>query len=69
METDKNIFFEQYKLFVETAEKVSDKRQIANNYFLSLNSFLLILSGYLTTIPFRLWHILIVLAGSAICIL
>ena len=66
---DREIFFQQYKLYVETAEKVSDKRQVANTYFLSLNSFLLVLSGYLTTIPFRLWHILIVIAGSAICLL
>ena len=54
MAIDKNIFFEQYKLYVGTAEKVSEKRQTANNYFLSLNSFLLVLSGYLTTIKFHL---------------
>ena len=65
---DKEIFFEQYTLYVETAEKVSEKRQTANTYFLSLNSFLLVLSGYLTTIKFQLWHLLLIITGIFICI-
>lgn len=65
---DEEIFFEQYKLYVETAEKVSEKRQTANTYFLSLNSFLLVLSGYLTTIKFQLWHLLLIITGIFICI-
>lgn len=68
MATDKETLLEQYKLYVGTAEKVSEKRQTANAYFLSLNSFLLVLSGYLTTIKFQSWHVLIVLAGIFICI-
>jgi hypothetical protein len=35
--------FEQYKLFVEMADKVSGRRDIANTFFLTLNG--LILSG------------------------
>jgi len=69
MVKDKSIILEQYKLYVETAEEVSRKRQKTNTYFLSLNSFLLILSGYLTTISFQFWHILIFFAGIVICIL
>lgn len=65
---DEEIFFGQYKLYVETAEKVSEKRQTANTYFLSLNSFLLVLSGYLTTIKFQLWHLLLIITGIFICI-
>jgi hypothetical protein len=70
MEADKNILLEQYKLYVETAENVSKKRQTANTYFLSLNSFLLILSGYLTTIKtirFQLLVFIIISAGIFIC--
>lgn len=62
-------FFEQYKLFAESAEKVSDRRQSTNNYFLTLNSALLAFTGYLTSISFRIWHIILALAGISICIL
>ncbi len=65
---DKELLLQQYKLYVGTAEEVSRKRQTTNTYFLSLNSFLLVLSGYLTTIQFQAWHIIIVFAGILICI-
>ena len=66
---DKEIFFEQYKLFVKTAEKVSDRRQSSNKYFLTLNSFLLGLTGYLSSIAIQLWHIVIVFTAILICLL
>ncbi len=66
---DEKIFLEQYKLYVQTAENVSEKRQTANKYFLSLNSFLLVLSGYLTTLKFEVWHLIIAIAGIIICLL
>ena len=66
MESDR--LMEQYKLYVNTAEKVSEKRQNANTYFLSLNSFLFLFSGYLTTIKFDIWHMLVMMAGVFICI-
>lgn len=34
---------EQYKLFVQTSQQTSDKRQSANNYLLTLNSSLVTL--------------------------
>lgn len=40
---------EQYKLYVEMADKISERRQSANSYFLSVNSALLAFVGYLTT--------------------
>lgn len=36
----------QYKMYVATAEKVSDRRQKANGYFLALNSAILGFVGY-----------------------
>jgi len=66
---DKDRLLEQYKLYVETAETVSKKRQTANSYYLSINSFLLILSGYLTSLPYEVWHILIAMAGITISLL
>lgn len=48
-EGDKQLYFEQYKILVESAEKVSDKRMSANNYFLTINTGLISLAGLLIT--------------------
>lgn len=34
-------YFEQYKLYLESIEKTSDRRQTANNYFFTINTFLI----------------------------
>ena len=67
-EADKEIYFKQYKLFVETAEKVSDRRSSSNKYFLSINSVLLGFSGYLTSLPIQFWHLIISLLGLMLCV-
>lgn len=41
----KEHLFEQYKLYVESIEKISDRRQHANNYFISINTALITLLG------------------------
>ena len=40
---------EQYKLYVEMADRVSQRRQTANSYFLSINSALLAFVGYISS--------------------
>jgi hypothetical protein len=40
---------EQYKLYVEMADRVSQRRLTTNSYFLSINSALLAFVGYITT--------------------
>ncbi len=40
---------DQYKLYVEMADRVSARRQTANSYFLSINTALLGFAGYVTT--------------------
>ena len=40
---------EQYKIYVELADKISERRQSANSYFLTVNSALLAFVGYVTT--------------------
>jgi hypothetical protein len=37
---------EQYKLYVESAQRISDRRQSSNSYFLAVNSALLAFVGY-----------------------
>ena len=39
--------FEQYKLYVEMADKISSRRQVANSFFLSINTGLVAIAGYI----------------------
>ncbi len=62
---------EQYKLFVEMADRVSARRQTANSFFLSVNTALIALVSYInfgaqTSASFN-W--LIALAGIALCLM
>lgn len=41
----KNHLFEQYKLFIDSIEKTSDRRQQANNYFITINTALISFIG------------------------
>lgn len=52
---------DQYKLYVEMADRISQRRAAANTYFLSINSAILAFVGYLTTkdTPEYLWLIAI----------
>ena len=72
---DKSILLEQYKLYVEMADRNSQRRHSANNYFLTINTFLFssfalssgALNGKMLVIPISLtgivlcfvWHRLI----------
>lgn len=60
---------EQYKLYVEMADRISARRQTANSFFLSVNTAIIALIGYInfaskTTTNFY-W--LVSLAGMVLC--
>lgn len=63
--------FEQYKLYIEGADKISDRRQAANNYFITINTLLISFVGVATTsntIPVnKVWQVLILSVGIIIC--
>lgn len=40
---------DQYKIYINAAEKISDRRQRTNEFFLSLNTALLALLGFIST--------------------
>lgn len=42
---DRQIYFEQYKLYIESIEKISDRRDSANKYFITINSSIFVLAG------------------------
>jgi hypothetical protein len=63
-ESFKADLFEQYKLYVESAEKISERRVSANNYLLTVNAFLVTLYGLLAASPYRGgWAVLVPVAG------
>lgn len=41
------ILFEQYKLYVELLDRISERRQHANSFFLSINTGICAVAGYL----------------------
>ena len=56
--------FEQYKMYVESAEKISERRVAANNYLLTVNAFLVTLYGLLAASPYMgSWAVLVPVAG------
>lgn len=59
---------EQYKLYLETADRISDRRQTANSFFVTINTALVALVGYIhigsETSKELYW--LIALAGMAL---
>jgi hypothetical protein len=65
--------FEQYKMYVESAEKISDRRQNANNYFITINTAIITLLGLSFQIDFfekLLWSRgLLALLGIVIAII
>src|SRR3990172_4992057 len=56
--------FEQYKHYVESAEKISERRVSTNNYLLTVNAFLVTLYGLVAASRFNtFWTILVPVAG------
>jgi hypothetical protein len=46
-EKQRSVLFEQYKLFVDTMERVVNRRQTAHNFFLSANGFVFTVVGFI----------------------
>jgi len=69
----KDHLFEQYRLYVESADKISDRRQNANNYFITINTALitlLSLSFQLNILKQMGWfRSLLSLVGIIICVI
>ncbi len=61
--------FEQYKLYVESAERISVRRVTANNYLLTVNAFLVTLYGLVAASRFNtIWTILVPIAGLLVAL-
>lgn len=59
--------FEQYKHYVESADKLSERRVSANNYLLTVNALLTTFYGLLSSISYKGgWAVLIPIAGIVV---
>ncbi len=69
----KDHLFDQYKMYVESIEKISDRRQNANNFFISINTALISLIGlsmqYKILVGFSWIKALVALVGILICVI
>jgi len=63
---DKEYYFGQYKLYIEGIEKISDRRENANKYLLSLNSAIVAGVGFLINSNIKGSDLSISLAGILI---
>jgi hypothetical protein len=63
---------EQYKLYVEMADRVSERRLTANNYLLTVNSILVslfgVLSGFGSLTEQHIWQYFLPVAGLLVSI-
>ncbi len=60
---------EQYKLFVEAADRVSARRTSANNYLLTVNAFLVTLYGLASSLgQNKAWVLVVPAAGFLVCL-
>jgi len=70
-ENYKSHLLEQYKLYVEMADKISERRQSANSFFLSVNTVIVGLTTYFTLCGISYRSIIlfspISIAGLVIC--
>lgn len=66
--------FEQYKLYVEMADRISQRRHSANIYFLSINTALVSVSGLLYAAESSsgyfsvAWRAIVPIAGIVLCV-
>jgi len=64
----KEHLLDQYKLLAESADKITERRQNTNKFYLGINSLFLGFSGYLTAIDNNIVIVLIALIGFLISI-
>ena len=61
--------FEQYKLYVDSADHISQRRTTANSFFLTVNASLVTLYGLASHLKASTaWHLLVPAAGILVCV-
>lgn len=65
----KEYLLEQYKIISASADKITDKRQSANKFYLSVNSFILAVAAYFAYLELNLIPLLISCLGILISVI
>ena len=61
-------YFEQYKLCVEMADRISSRRHSANSFFLSVNTAIIAMISYFQSAETsNVYYLLVGVAGMALC--
>lgn len=61
--------FEQYKLYVESADHISQRRSSTNSFLLTVNASLVTLYGLASQLrAAAAWHLLVPIAGILVCL-
>jgi hypothetical protein len=63
--------FEQYKLYVDSADRISQRRSSTNSFLLTVNASLVTLYGLTTPLKptgAAAWHRLVPIAGILVCV-
>lgn len=60
---NQSLILEQYKLIVESADRITERRQNTNKFYLGINSFIFTAASYLTAIKINIIPLLISLIG------
>lgn len=63
---DLKILLEQYKLYVEMADRISQRRMNANTFFISVNTLLFAVIPFSRNI-ITFWYVVVALLGSILC--
>ncbi|MFZ0335681.1 MAG: hypothetical protein WAN10_06735 [Candidatus Acidiferrales bacterium] len=61
--------FEQYKLYVDSADHISQRRSSTNSFLLTVNASLVTLYGLASELRASVaWHLLVPIAGILVCV-
>jgi len=63
---DAKLVFEQYKLYVEMADRISQRRMSANTFFISVNTLLFAATSFLNEATMQ-WKLMIGVLGLVLC--
>jgi len=63
---DVKLVFEQYKLYVEMADRISQRRMSANTFFISVNTLLFAATSFLNEATMQ-WKLVIGTLGLVLC--
>ena len=63
---DAKLVFEQYKLYVEMADRISQRRMSANTFFISVNTLLFAATSFLAEATMQ-WKLVVGALGLVLC--